>query len=304
MTAITNSTVPDLGRRHGLVSLFLLGGLILLRFPFLIAADMLLAPESAYRTALVAIFVGGTYLLTAVLIWWERERLRDFWIDIGSAITFLCQIVCFPIGIVLFRAMRRSQANFPPLPAGALPWLLIGPILALAATLLTTRLGLEPIRPRGQEGAGLLWLLSSTFIQMSVAAVLEEPLFRGFLWGYLRRWHWPNGLIWLFQAALFTLAHVYYLKDEAFVPWLIRILLTSLMIGLVAWQARSIFASMVTHGVFNASADMLTHAHSFTEAQNVSWTALLALTGLLMSVWILKRLRAGAGMDKNARIRR
>ena len=108
----------------------------------------------------------------------------------------------------------------------------------------------------------------------------------------------------LFQAALFTLAHVYYLKDEAFFPWLIRIMLPSLMIGLVAWQARSIFASMVTHGVFNASANMLIHARSFTEAQNVSWMALLILAGLLISVWILKRLRAGVGMDKNAPIRR
>jgi membrane protease YdiL (CAAX protease family) len=302
VTATTNSTVPELGRRHGLVSLILLGGLLLLRFPFLIAADMLLARESVYRTVSVGIFAGGTYLLTAVLIWWERERLQDFWIDIGSGITFLCQIFCFPIGIVLFRAMRRSQARFPPLPPGVLPWLLIGPILALAATLLTTRLGLEPIRPRGQEAASLFWLLTSTFIQMNVAAVLEEPLFRGFLWGYLRRWHWSNILIWLLQAVLFTLAHVYYLKDESFMPWLIRIMLPSLVIGLVAWQARSIFASMVTHGVFNASADILMHARSFTEAQNVCWIALLALAGLLVSRWILKRLRAG--MDKNARLHR
>jgi membrane protease YdiL (CAAX protease family) len=185
-----------------------------------------------------------------------------------------------------------------------LPWLLIGPILALAANLLTTRLGLEPLRPRGQEAASLFWLLTSTFIQMNIAAILEEPLFRGFLWGYLRHWHWPNALIWLFQAVLFTLAHVYYLKEEAFVPWLIRIMLPSLVIGLVAWQARSIFASMVTHGVFNASADMLMHARSFSEAQNVSWIAILVLAAFLVSLWIVKRLRDGAGMDKNAPIGR
>jgi membrane protease YdiL (CAAX protease family) len=126
---------------------------------------------------------------------------------------------------------------------------------------------------------------------MTTAAVLEEPLFRGFLWGYLRRWHWPNVLIWLFQAALFTLGHIYYLKEEAFVPWLIRMMLPALLIGFIAWQARSIFAGMVTHGVFNASTDMLLHTRSLAEAIYLSWSIVVILTGILAAVWILEWLR-------------
>ncbi len=101
----------------------------------------------------------------------------------------------------------------------------------------------------------------------------------------------PNGLIWLFQAVLFTLGHIYYLKDEAFVPRLIRIMLPALLTGFIAWQARSIFTSMVTHGVFNASADMLLHTRSLSEAIHVSWSAAVLLTGLLVGVWILEWLR-------------
>ena len=73
MTAITNSAVPDLGRRHGLVSLLLLGGLLLLRFPFLIAADMLLARESDYRTASVAIFAGDHGVHAQGVTPWPQE---------------------------------------------------------------------------------------------------------------------------------------------------------------------------------------------------------------------------------------
>jgi membrane protease YdiL (CAAX protease family) len=152
-------------------------------------------------------------------------------------------------------------------------------------------LGIEPPETRGATPASLMFLLPAILTQMTTAAVWEEPLFRGFLWGYLRRWRWPNVLIWLFQAALFTAGHIYYLKEEAFVPWLIRMMLPSLIVGLIAWQARSIFASMVTHGVFNASGDMLSHTRSLPEAIQVSWSAVVILAGIFVVVWILEWLR-------------
>jgi len=47
--------------------------------------------------------------------------------------------------------------------------------------------------------------------QLCNAATLEEPLFRGFLWGYLRLQGWNEKWIWLFQALLFWVGHIYYL---------------------------------------------------------------------------------------------
>ncbi|HEX6035790.1 MAG TPA: hypothetical protein VFY83_15220, partial [Anaerolineales bacterium] len=126
-----NATVPaDEGKNHLSVSLLLLGGLLFLRFPFLIGADLLLSRESvALRTITPFVFGVGTYLITAVLIWWEREHLRAFWIDLAVAITFLFQTFCFPIGIGLFVAMRRRQARFPAPPANVWRWALLGAIL-------------------------------------------------------------------------------------------------------------------------------------------------------------------------------
>lgn len=293
MSNIHASIPSDLRKRHLLISLSLLSGLLFLRFPFLIATRLLFSNDSLLQAVTSLIFIGSTYLLTAILIWWEREQLKEFWIDLASAITFLCQMYCFPVGIGLFLAMRKKHAKFPPVLNGVWRWLLVGAIFALVCNIFISSTGLKPSDSRSNEPATFMFLVPAILIQMTNAAVFEEPLFRGFLWGYLRRWRWPNILIWLFQVGLFTLGHVYYLKDEAFFPWLVRMILPSLIIGLIAWRAQSIFASMVTHGVFNASGDMLLHTRSLSEAINVIWIAVIILTvvlvGVLMVDWMRQR---------------
>ena len=264
-----------------------MGGLLFLRFPFQITADLLLPRESAILLAIrFLIFTVGTYLLTEILIWWEREHLRDFWTDLAAAITFLLQMFCFPIGMGLFTAMRRHQAKFPSPPANVWRWALLGAISAIVCNIFIVSFGLEPASSRGDQPASFSYLLPAIFIQTTWAAVWEEPLFRGFFWGYLRRVQWKDGWIWPFQALLFTLGHVFYLQSEAIGPWFIRMMLPALIIGFIAWQARSIFASMVTHGIFNASNDMLFHTRSLLEAVKVGWTAVIAITVIFAAIWI------------------
>jgi membrane protease YdiL (CAAX protease family) len=283
MNSVATSDSNASDKRHMRISLLLLGGLLFLRFPFLITAAFL--PFG--RTAAYIVDLAGTYTLTAVLIWWERERLRDFWIDLAGAIVFLCQTFCFPIGIGLFAAMRRSKVKFPSPPKNLFRWMLLGAILAIGADLFIMYAGLEPSNPRSLQSASLFFLISAGLVQMTNAAVMEEPLFRGFLWGYLRKARWNNVWIWLFQAALFTAGHIYYLSTEPFFPWLIRMMIPSLLIGFVAWRSRSIAASMVAHGFFNAAGDMLLHTSSLAGAYAVAWTALVILGIVLAVIFII-----------------
>ena len=104
---------------HNTVSLLVLGLLIFWRIPFL--AGIATFWENA-RIWAYFVYIAATYLLTAFLIWWERDRLRDFWIDLLGAIVVLCQWYMFPFGIGLFVAMRRSKARFPSPPTGLLRW--------------------------------------------------------------------------------------------------------------------------------------------------------------------------------------
>jgi membrane protease YdiL (CAAX protease family) len=124
-----------------------------------------------------------------------------------------------------------------------------------------------------------------------MAAVMEEPLFRGFLWGYLRIAKLNNFWIWIFQALFFTAGHVYYLPSEPLGTWFIRMILPALLLGLIAWGAKSIFASMVTHGTFNAVSDMLAHSGSLQDGLMISWQAVIILLGILGVLIVSGRLR-------------
>jgi membrane protease YdiL (CAAX protease family) len=87
--------------------------------------------------------------------------------------------------------------------------------------------------------------------QLGYAAVTEEPLFRGFLWGYLRKSGWKEIWIWLTQAGLFALGHIYYL-NKAPLSFGIIVPVGALVMGLFAWRSRSIATSMAAHGAMNA----------------------------------------------------
>ena len=87
-------------------------------------------------------------------------------------------------------------------------------------------------------------------IHLGYAAATEEPLFRGFLWGHLRLAGWREGWIWLFQALLFMLGHIYYLPQLPVSFWVI-VPLGGLIQGLLVWKSRTIVASMAAHGLSN-----------------------------------------------------
>jgi len=289
-----NPSIPLLqDTKHTTIGLLLLAGLLFLRLPFLISANLILPKQPTLpHTIAMFVFIIGTYLLTAILIWWEREHLREFWIDLAAGITFLLNLFCFPIGIGLFRAMRRQHARFPAPAANLWRWALLGAVLAIVCNIFVIAgLGIEPPGERGRQLASFGYLLLAIFLQITLAGVYEEPLFRGFLWGYLRRAHWKDGWIWPFQALLFTLGHVYYLQTEAIGPWFLRIVLPALLIGFIAWRAKSIFASMVTHGFFNASGDVLLHSRSLSEAVNFGWIVVMIILVIFAVVWTVEWMR-------------
>jgi membrane protease YdiL (CAAX protease family) len=87
---------------------------------------------------------------------------------------------------------------------------------------------------------------------LGFASISEEPLFRGFLWGYLRRLGWKDIWIWPAQAAIFMSAHLYFIDALPFEFWIV-VPLAGLILGLFAWWSRSIAPGMMAHAAFNAS---------------------------------------------------
>lgn len=93
------------------------------------------------------------------------------------------------------------------------------------------------------------------FFQLSSAAICEEPLFRGFVWGYMRNKNIKSIWICLTQAGLFWLGHIYYI-DTGLNFWIIHPAV-AIILGLLVWKTKSITHTMVLHSSINTLTDYL-----------------------------------------------
>ena len=268
------STSPAKDKSHRIVAWSLLAGLLFLRLPFFAGLASFSTP-----TWLWPIYDIGTYLFTACLIWWEREHLEEFHIDrLALAIIILFKPIqtiflalwkmnanplAFPhlpglilwiISAGLFVALRLSHTRLAKLSRASFGWFGLG----IAAGLLTVLLLGYPMsfqvdRTLTTVRLGIFLVLRTLpdfFNQLGYAAVSEEPLFRGFLWGYLRKAGWKNVWIWLFQAGLFSLGHIFYITKYPISFWVI-VPIASLILGALVWRSKTISTSMATHAIVN-----------------------------------------------------
>jgi membrane protease YdiL (CAAX protease family) len=262
---------------HERIGWVIVAALLLLRIPY----SIILTYASANNTGWApAIFQLVTYLLTVFLVCWERDDLAAMHMDMPS----IGLIMLFkPVQTLMLRYWGIETPLTFPHPAGLLIWATsIGLIIALwRSPRKAARIQSVPVvwliggflvglvfsaLPelgsflRTQDLVPLPSVAASTglafFYQIGFAAVSEEPLFRGFLWGYLRRLGWPEGRVWLSQALLFMLAHLYFINALRFQFWVL-VPSAALMFGLLAWRSRSVAPGMLAHAAYNSGAYIL-----------------------------------------------
>ena len=253
-----------------------LSGLLFLRFPWIILGRVF-AP--AYSIQISVIFEVGTCLLTFLLTFLERKRLMEYHIDGLALILLLGAPVAVLIGsktggyalpgqeikavfaVVLLVTLlirrpelsKRSAAQ-TGIQIGAA--ILAGAVLAILSGFLSSFQLQETIDLSALPSVGRL--LYGVLYQLDYAAAAEEPLFRGFLWGGLRRYGWKDHWIWLFQAFLFAAGHVYYVGVYNISAFLL-VPLASMALGLIAWKTRSVGSSMIVHGIVNGFGNTLAY---------------------------------------------
>jgi membrane protease YdiL (CAAX protease family) len=269
--AVKKATTTD---SHMRVTWVLVAGLFVLRIPFFASARIFsnsLFPNADWAAP---IFEIGTYFLTAVLIWWERDRLADFHIDklvllifiLGKPVELLMHqlqipfsypersaayFLYLPIAVSLGVALWVAHPSLPKLNIRLAGWILIGILTGIAVGIYS---GSIIKANSGQSNAGPVTPLLIFFLplqQMLYAAIAEEPFFRGFLWGVLRKSGVNDISAWLIQAGLFWIGHAYYLVHNAAWSFLFIVPVGGLVLGLLAWRSRSIAVSMVAHGLTN-----------------------------------------------------
>jgi len=263
------------------LALIFLGGLLFLRLPFLGGLGYIYKGEIPFWIRQV--FENGTYLLTACLIWCERKRLLEFHIGIIALAIFIAapllelatykllspyietdhsppvrwiQII---IGTALFILLLLTQARFPKIHSKIILWIFLAIPVGVAVGLISGYL-IGTFQFKNGEGGVFSFpdFIMLFVFQMTRAAVFEEPFFRGFLWGYLRKFGWKDVWIWLFQAGIFWLSHFYYFGRYHMSFWIV-VPMGGLAMGFMAWRSRSISSSMVTHGLQNSVAITVFH---------------------------------------------
>lgn len=269
----------DQDRRRTAVTLLLVGILLAVRLLVWGGVRLVLQDQPLW---LQLAFQLPSYLLTAILIWWERDRLPEYHIDglaiviivlfepveilirafdartapdIGYPLWASASFLAIALGLAI--ALWRERSRLPPLPIvgfrhiaiGLLAGLALAVVLAYPTSFQLRGLGLSyPVASPGVLGA----LARGLLVQLGWAAIIEEPLFRGFLWGVLRKAGWKEVWVWLSQAFLFWIGHIYYLRDAPVSFWLI-VPSGALILGLLVWRTRSISASMAAHAAVNST---------------------------------------------------
>lgn len=147
------------------ISLFLILGLIILRFPLGILMHLETSP--IYSNVENYIFQNGTYLLTAILIWVNRENLRDFHFDTGAILIFI-------LAPILSFISYKTLIPFTPFPEFImnLPWLQI--LISLILFIMLARCRAIPYKI--VLGNMLKWVLISV-----IAAILTSLFYGNFI---------------------------------------------------------------------------------------------------------------------------
>ncbi len=268
-------------RFHQHITWILLSLLLFLRIPFTIIIIYFLPIENLSGSTFYEV---GTYFLIAVLIWWERNRLADFHMDRSALFlivlfrpiqTIILKIwnvdspLAFPrpfgiliwfIALGLIVSLWRSGFKAARVSASTLGWLAVGLSAGVCVSLVENFGSVQSIlgnaHPQAAPPAALLFAELNIVYHLGFAPINEEPLFRGFLWGALRDLKWKEGRILIFQAALFTSAHVYFAVRSPFMFW-VFIPCAALLFGLLTIRSRSIAPAILAHGMINGSAYLL-----------------------------------------------
>jgi membrane protease YdiL (CAAX protease family) len=207
-------------------------------------------------------FEGITLSIIAILITINYSDLNSYHIDklsiilimIGTLlrlgykgeIDWLSLIVFWGIVIWLILLYRKIRAPFKII---SVIWLISGLIIGI---LLVFILKLPFFRTfHLSESVDQLFpvVLFDFNYHLFHSAILEEPLFRGFLWGYLSHRGLEEKKIIFIQAILFWAVHINYLSKPY--VFCIALPIAGIVFGIMVWKSDSLASVIGAHGIYN-----------------------------------------------------
>lgn len=215
---------------------------------------------------------AATYLILAVLIIVELQNLEEFHIDKFTLLTFILFSLLrrrlgvvgesFFLGTIGFSGVAVAVVLIvkkPRMFRTKFNWVVVGLICAVSLVILATYTELQlrdtwALTPLLRDSIPLT-AVSQIIKDISSSALLEEMLFRGFIWGYLRRKDWAENKIFWAQNLLFWLIHMGRLVTPF--SFFILIPLLSFISSKLTYHSKQIFPAIISHTAINAIGAML-----------------------------------------------
>ena len=172
------------------------------------------------------IYIVTIYLVIAILIWLERKNLDDFNLDrLALFILVLSSVIRRRLGVEnegFFLSIIGATGllvfisvilNWSKIPQTNFRWVAIGLFVACLSVILIIFIASfqqVPLIPNTVPGPyGVFWdMIRRAIYDLSFTAPIEEILFRGFIWGYLRKLKWDVNKVFWVQGVLFWFLHI------------------------------------------------------------------------------------------------
>lgn len=221
------------------------------------------------------IYLVAMYMIGAILIWTEIKDLKEFHIDKFAIVTFILSsffrqsldiaggsyfwVLIGMIGISVGVALVIRK---PKLLQTDIRWTLIAAFVGGVVIIVITfaELGLrQSWAPAPLLQNNITLTVSNLMVRELFAGVLlEEILFRGFLWGYLKKLGWKDRKIFWTQGILFWITHF----GRIFTPFTFFVIIPviTLISSKLTLRTKQIFPAIISHTVINILSALLSLA--------------------------------------------
>jgi membrane protease YdiL (CAAX protease family) len=221
---------------------------------------------------LAYVYITTSYVVIAVLIWSEIKQLHEYHLEkftlflfifsslvrrrlgINGEVYFLLIIALSGLSVIVVMLLNRTC-----IPKNKIRWALAGAFWGCVLLILTVlcesfqwKIWID--KTLISDNIALI-ILRQVVFNYSFGVIVEEMIYRGFLWGYLRKIGWEEKKIIWGQGILFWLSHLYRIRTP--ITFFLTIPLLTFVSSKLVQRSRQVFPSILSHLITNTMAPIL-----------------------------------------------
>ena len=210
------------------------------------------------------------FLIIGGLIITNRKKLAEYNIDhsavliffhfttvlrlrkIDSVATFVVEVLFIAVAVIVLIFFWKSKKELTR-QRFFNKWFFLAVVVGIVLAVLEMRL--DPIQNNKtidgiSTTTAIYYFFYYSHHAIGSAGIFEEPVYRGFLWGFLKNIGLSDGQTLVAQAGLFWISHINYIHHP-FTIWITTPIM-ALVLGFLALKSRSIIPPMIAHVTYNA----------------------------------------------------